>query len=188
MRECENTGILGGIVSGYVVKRNPQRRPGTHPRRYRTPLRSTILKTHPSTQYGNAARTPTWGEYASKPDAAQTPGWGSVREQAERRHVRSTLEYYCPYAPETYVRRGIFQYNNVLASRTRRISTGNEQSSLYIYYRQKILRSPYDVHSTRESTRILVVYGTYVKWNLQNAASNARARSIRPNSKCYRML
>jgi hypothetical protein len=56
---CENTGILGGIVSGYAVKRNPERRPGTHPRRYHTPLRSTILKTHPSTQYGNAARTPT---------------------------------------------------------------------------------------------------------------------------------
>jgi hypothetical protein len=45
----------------------------------------------------------------------------------------------------------------------RRISTGNEQSSLYIYYRRKILRSPYDVESTRESTRVLVVYGTYVK-------------------------
>jgi hypothetical protein len=45
----------------------------------------------------------------------------------------------------------------------RRISTGNEQPSLYIYYRQKTLRSPYDVHSTRESTKVLVVYGAYVK-------------------------
>ncbi len=147
MRECENTGILGGIVSGYTVRRNPQRRPGTHPRRNRMPLRSTILKTHPSTQYGNAPG----------------PHLRGVRKQAERRHVRSTLEYYCPYAPETDVRRGIFQYNNVLASQTRRISTGNEQSSLYIYYGQKTLRSPYDVHSTRESTKVLVVYGTYVK-------------------------
>ncbi len=27
--DCENTGILGGIISGYVVRRNHQRRPVT---------------------------------------------------------------------------------------------------------------------------------------------------------------
>jgi hypothetical protein len=31
------------------------------------------------------------------------------------------LKYYCPHAPETDVRRGIFQYNNVLALRMGRI-------------------------------------------------------------------
>ncbi len=41
----------------------------------------------------NGNKIPTWGEYASKPNAAQTPGWGSVRKQAERTHVRSILKY-----------------------------------------------------------------------------------------------
>jgi hypothetical protein len=77
LRLCENTGIVAGIVSGYVVRRNPQRRPGTHPRSYRTPLHSTILKTHPSTQYGNAARTPPGGSTRVSRTPPRPPGEGA---------------------------------------------------------------------------------------------------------------
>ncbi len=74
---CENTGILGGIVSGYAVRRNPRRRPGTHPRRYRTTLRSTILKRHPSTQYGNAAQTPFEGSTPASRTPPRPPAEGA---------------------------------------------------------------------------------------------------------------